>query len=312
MSSDPALWAAVVEERERALRVARHRCASRQDAEDCVQEAMVRVAGMDDVDLARVGALLTTVVCHLAVDTHRSRVRGARAHARLHLRAVPQPAVDERVCDDSEARWLWARRHELREQERRVMELRAEGLSVAQAATALGITHKAAEASFTRARSKLHGIWKAVGAALAVLWAGARRQGAAGTVMVTAAATVVAAVALTSAGDAPQRPPAVARDARPGPVQPMPLTPVTTAADDAAPPAAAPSAASTPPPTEPPALAVSPVAPRAPAAPPPPVEATPTPQPTPETLPQMVQRCVREVMTTASQGTADPPDCAPR
>ena len=75
MRARPELWAALLAERDRAERVARARCRSRQDAEDCAQEAMARVAAMPDVDLTRIGPLISTVVAHLAVDTHRYAAR---------------------------------------------------------------------------------------------------------------------------------------------------------------------------------------------------------------------------------------------
>lgn len=316
MPSDRALWAAVVEQRGRALRVARSRCATPQDAEDCVQEAMLRVAGMDDVDLERVGPLLSTVVRHLAVDTHRSRVRGARAQGRLHALPQPQAAVDERVLDVDEARWLWGRRHELREQDRRVFELRAQGLTVAQAASALGITPKAAESSFTRARSRLRGIWKAAGAALAVLWAGTRRPGPALAGASVAVASVVAVTALAAGGDAPGRAPAgspaspSAPAAEPVTQSPATLLPVPDGAPTS-PVGTAPAAS--PKPTRPAAPAAVPEQGgdrrRASAAQP----ATQSPQSpsAPETLPQAVERCVRDLVGGAAPQDA-PTDCSPR
>lgn len=191
MSSDDAVWAALLQQRERALRVARARCASAQDAEDCVQEAMVRVAGMSQVDLARVGPLLSTVVANLAVDGHRSRARAAKAHARMQGWRRTEPPVDEQVCDEHEARWLWSRCGGLAVQDRRVLELRAQGLTVTQTAEALGLTYKAAEASLTRARSRLKGIWRAAGGLFGILWWRPERQLRTATVAAVAAAGAV-------------------------------------------------------------------------------------------------------------------------
>lgn len=66
MPPSELLWAALLDNRERALRVARARCADPHDAEDCAQEALARVAAMPSVDLDRIGSLVTAVVSNLA------------------------------------------------------------------------------------------------------------------------------------------------------------------------------------------------------------------------------------------------------
>lgn len=229
MSSDDAVWAALLQQRGRALRVARARCTSAQDAEDCVQEAMLRVAAMREVDLDRVGPLLSTVVANLAVDGHRARARAATAHARLQGWRRTEPPVDEQVCDEHEARWLWSRRGGLGTQDRRVLELRAQGLTVTETADALGLTYKAAEASLTRARSRLKGIWRAAGGLFGILWWRPERQ-----LRVAAVAAVATASAVLTLGvpgpDAAGQGPSPQAPAT-GPVQPasvdLPVRPDT-------------------------------------------------------------------------------------
>jgi RNA polymerase sigma-70 factor (ECF subfamily) len=184
------IWDAVVAERARAERVARARCASPQDAEDCVQEAMARVVAMPAVDAARIGPLLATVTANLAADTHRRSARAERAEPRLRAWATPQPTPEEIVCDAEEAKWLWLRRQALGTQDREVLELRVQGRSVAETAEELGLTYKAAEASFTRARARMRAIWRATAAALGILWGRPRRE-----FSVAAPAYVAAAVA---------------------------------------------------------------------------------------------------------------------
>jgi RNA polymerase sigma-70 factor (ECF subfamily) len=146
-------WALVWEHRDRLLVIARARCASPEDAEDVVAEAMLRAVEYDRLDEDRVGAFLCSVVLRLAVDSHRSRARYLRAGARVA--AAPDPAaVDEAVCEREEARWLAAALRDVRGRERQLLEARAEGRTVAEAAVHLGISAKAAENAWTRVRGK--------------------------------------------------------------------------------------------------------------------------------------------------------------
>lgn len=185
------VWAALLDNRERAIRVARARGAHPDDVEDVVQEAMARVAAMADVDLARVGSLVTVVVANLAVDGHRARARGVRLDERFAAGSVPEPPPDEAVCDTDEARWLWSLREELGEQDRRVLELRADGRSLAEAADELGVTYKAAENALGRARKRLKTAWAVTAALLGILWG--RRPFRVGTASVSLPAAVLAA-----------------------------------------------------------------------------------------------------------------------
>lgn len=185
------LWNALLAERDRAQRVARARCSSKQDAEDCVQEAMARVVAMSDVDLRRVGPLLGVIVANLAADTHRARARAFKAEPRLVAAGLAEPSPEEDVCDALEARWLWAMRTELPDQDRAVLELRAQGHTAGQAAEALGVTYKAAESAYTRARMRMKAIWRAAAALLGILWGRPVRDTA--PVAVPVAASVVIA-----------------------------------------------------------------------------------------------------------------------
>jgi RNA polymerase sigma factor (sigma-70 family) len=235
------VWRAVLAEQERAQRVARARCSSPQDAEDCVQEAMARVVAMPDVDLRRVGPLLSVIVANLAADTHRVRSRAVRAEPRLRASALAQPSPEDDICDALEAQWLWERRVELPEQDRAVLEFRAQGRSAAQAAEALGVTYKAAESAYTRARTRMRAIWRAAGALLGVLWARPARETA--PVAIPVAASVLAVLAVLGVV-----PPGGAGQATPGkrgvskqPVSVQSSVPTATGTDAAVPTRAAPT-----------------------------------------------------------------------
>lgn len=150
------IWAAAWAHRDRLLRIARSRLASPDDAEDCVQEAIIRCAVAPDVDLARVGALLTTITVRLCVDVHRSHACAGRAYSRLESATTTfVPADDDAVCDRVDAARVAPSLDRLGARERAVIEARAAGFGPAEAARALGITVKAAESAFTRARVKI-------------------------------------------------------------------------------------------------------------------------------------------------------------
>jgi RNA polymerase sigma factor (sigma-70 family) len=157
----PERWDAVLEHRERAVRVARARLSDPFDVDDCVQEGLARVVAMPNLDLGRVGPLLSTVVANVAADTHRERARSSRLITKVSCSDIPAQVHDEPVCDAAEARWLAQQLGSLTERDRAVLELRAQGQTVAQTAAALGMTYKAVESAFTRARNALKGIWRA-------------------------------------------------------------------------------------------------------------------------------------------------------
>jgi RNA polymerase sigma factor (sigma-70 family) len=228
------IWSALLEERPRAERVARARCSNPQDAEDCVQEAMARVVAMDDVDAARVGPLLATVTANLAADSHRGRARAARAEPRLRAALLHEQTPEEAVCDAAEARWLWQRTEVLAAQDRTVLALRAQGRSAAETAQVLGLTYKAAESAYTRARSKMRAVWRATAAALGILWGRPPRRPA----EPAAAAAAVVALALvllpSIEGEAAVPPPPSAQASVPSvaPRSPAP-SPVASPSPDA-------------------------------------------------------------------------------
>jgi RNA polymerase sigma factor (sigma-70 family) len=152
---DDARWALMAQHRERLVRIARRRLSPGTDPEDCVHDAMLRCDGAAEVDNERIGALLTTIVIRLCIDRERRARIAARATARYAaMRAIEHDAV-ETIVDVAEARWLASLVGELGPTERAVLLTRAEGHSVGETALRLGISYKAVEGAFTRARQKL-------------------------------------------------------------------------------------------------------------------------------------------------------------
>ena len=148
-------WEQLLPHRARLLRIARIRLPTLEDSEDCVQDALIRAACAANLDDTRIGPFLTTIVINLCADHGRARRTTQRMLARVHY-AERQPPPDEIVCDRSEATWLHGNiDQQLSERERAVLSARVEGLSTREVAHQLGITSKAAEAAFTRARARM-------------------------------------------------------------------------------------------------------------------------------------------------------------
>lgn len=155
-------WLLVLAERERLLRLVAGRLGRSADAEDCVQEALIRAATYDPLDEDRVGALLTTITLRLCVDQQRRTSRDERLAVRVRYvhGSDRGPDVESQTCEQAAGSWLLDQISSLGAREQQVMRARADGMSVAEAAQALNITHKSAESAFTRARSRLRVLYQ--------------------------------------------------------------------------------------------------------------------------------------------------------
>jgi RNA polymerase sigma factor (sigma-70 family) len=151
-----ARWELVLPHRGRLLTMVGRRLPGA-DAEDCVQETLLRTALFANLDAGRVGAFLTTTALRLCVDYHRDQTRQRKLAQRFGAHDAPPPP-DEVACDREFGRWMLAQLADLPERESAVMLARARGLSTAESARALNISTKAAESAFTRARNRLRAI----------------------------------------------------------------------------------------------------------------------------------------------------------
>lgn len=197
----PARWELLERNRSALLAIARRRCASVADAEDCVQEALLRVASFAELDEERAPRMLTSVVTRLAADTHRRRARVARATSRLRADVDPL-FVDAEVCDRAEAEWLAGHVEALPALQRDVLLARAAGAEWDRVAVDLHTTYKAVESAAARARRTLRARLSATALIFVAL---ARRLRSAGAPAVAGAATAAILAASISAGGAPQR-----------------------------------------------------------------------------------------------------------
>jgi RNA polymerase sigma factor (sigma-70 family) len=148
-------WAAVTAHRERLLRLSRARCANRQDAEDCVQEAMLRCVEFENLDEERLGAFLTTVTLRLCADLHRGRTRGDRLSRRLAAYSSVEPGPEDAVCDRAESIWLSRHVDTLPVRQREIVHARAAGQSCGAVAEQLRMSYAAIESALSRARRTL-------------------------------------------------------------------------------------------------------------------------------------------------------------
>jgi RNA polymerase sigma factor (sigma-70 family) len=149
-------WHLLLPHRDRILRLARRRLSGDQEAEDCAQEALLRAASFSGLDESRVGPFLTTVTLRLCADVYRRAERSRRIAQAAHTAWPDVPlGPEETVCATAEEAWMLAQVHRLAGREHQVMLARLNGMSNREFARRHGISLKAAESAFTRARARL-------------------------------------------------------------------------------------------------------------------------------------------------------------
>ncbi|MDH2390887.1 sigma-70 family RNA polymerase sigma factor [Streptomyces sp. HNM0663] len=183
--------------REQLLKVARRRSMSAEDAEDAVQEAMLRAAESAHLDDARLGAWLTTVTMRLCVDRHRQVRREAQVSGAPTLSPSGPAPVEEAVCDRAEATWVAFRSRELPARQAEALRLKSEDRDVGQIAREMDLSYEAVESLLARARRTLR---NSLAGTLALgLWLIGRGRDQAGQAGAPAHAVVAASAAATLA-----------------------------------------------------------------------------------------------------------------
>ena len=201
-------WQLVLPHRERLLAIAARRCPSVEDAEDCVQDALIQVAARPRLEEAEVGRLLTTVVMRRAADLWRRRGREATALARGGAEAAAAGSPEDIAVGRLVAGWLGGEARRLSRRERDVLAGCAGGLGVGETAAVLQISYKSAESALSRARAALRLVVAAAGAAIvAPVRRGRRAPAFAGAVALTSTVVIGLGVAGPSR-PGPGRPPA--------------------------------------------------------------------------------------------------------
>ncbi|MBT2394841.1 RNA polymerase sigma factor [Streptomyces sp. ISL-100] len=148
-------WQHMWAHREQLLKVARRRSMSAEDAEDAVQEAMLRGAQHTHLDDARMGAWLTTVTMRLCVDRYRQVHREAQVSGTRTLTAPGPVPVEEAVCDRAEARWVAFQSKELPARQAEALRLKSEDRDIGQIASEMDLSYEAVESLLARARRTL-------------------------------------------------------------------------------------------------------------------------------------------------------------
>jgi RNA polymerase sigma-70 factor (ECF subfamily) len=154
------VWGEIARHHDRLMRLVQKRLPTRQDAEDCVQEAMTRTAAHRTLDPGRLGPFLTSVAMRLCADFYRAQDRD-----RTLVRRVPwadtHGTVEDDICDTAFGGWLLEQARTLEGRQREILLARAAGVSVSAFARQHGITAKTAEAHFTRGRARLRELARA-------------------------------------------------------------------------------------------------------------------------------------------------------
>lgn len=209
-------------QRSRLLAVAWRRLGSEAEAEDVVSEAMTRALECPDVDPARAAAWLTAVTIRLCIDHLRER---SRAPKRWQYATRIHPRADEfeaDVVDTLAAAAIAPLLDDMPHQQRRALQLRADGESVAAIATTMSLSEKAVESLLGRARNAARAIVAGLGSsgALAFGWARRADTNTAPVAMSTAVAFAVTTIAAAhlGVGHLPAGPAASAPAQRPHPV----------------------------------------------------------------------------------------------
>ncbi|MET9254328.1 RNA polymerase sigma factor [Streptomyces sp. NPDC048182] len=146
-------WELLLPHRDRIHRLARSRLSGAEEAEDCAQEALIRAATFRDLDETRIGPFLTTVTLRLCTDVHRRDERARRLLRTAGAEAMAGP--EELICAAHEEAWVLGQVDRLAGREHQVIVARLHGISTREFATRRGISLKAAESAFTKARARL-------------------------------------------------------------------------------------------------------------------------------------------------------------
>jgi RNA polymerase sigma factor (sigma-70 family) len=223
-------WQLVLPHRTYLVRIALSRGMSRDDAEDCAQEAMVRCVGFANLDEARVVEFLAATTMRLCADRYRAHAHDAKVGRKLVPWFVDEPSPEEAACNRGEAAWVARHVAALPESQRVALVAKADGLSCHEIAARMGLSYKAVESLLSRARAYVR-------AAVATAWvlvARLRRRGA-GLRLDTPAVAVAMAAFVSSAALGPGGPatalppaPAAARPPRAAAPPRRPLAPAVT------------------------------------------------------------------------------------
>ncbi|MBM7441922.1 RNA polymerase sigma factor [Streptomyces sp. HB132] len=192
-------WELIWSHRDELLEIAHSRSSSAEEAEDAVQEAMIRAVENPDVHYGRVRSWLRTATVRACAERHRQVARDRELSRSLSAAPVEPFPVEERACDRAEAEWLADRSAELLPaRQAHALRLQAQDLDVGQVARTMGLSYRATESLLARARRSLRDVLAGSLTLAATVWMCARRFPRTGVTQ--SAGVTSAAVTLAVAG----------------------------------------------------------------------------------------------------------------
>ncbi|MFD6280362.1 RNA polymerase sigma factor [Streptomyces sp. NPDC060209] len=169
-------WELIWSHRDELLEIARSRSSSAEEAEDAVQEAMIRAVEDPDVEYGRVRSWLRLATVRACADRHRQVARERELSKSLSAAPVEPALVEEMACDRAEARWLAERGAELLPARQvQALRLQAKDLDVGQVARTMGLSYRATESLLARARRSLRSVLAGSLALASAMWICVRR-----------------------------------------------------------------------------------------------------------------------------------------
>ncbi|MFE2023471.1 sigma-70 family RNA polymerase sigma factor [Streptomyces sp. NPDC059499] len=170
-------WELIWSHRDELLEIARSHSSNAEEAEDAVQEAMIRAAEDPDVPYGRVRPWLRLATLRACADRHRQVARDRELSQSPYAAAPVEPfPVEDAACDRAEARWLADRTAELLPARQvQALRLQAQDLDVGQVARTMGLSYRATESLLARARRSLRNALAGCIALATALWMCARR-----------------------------------------------------------------------------------------------------------------------------------------
>ncbi|MDF6018603.1 sigma-70 family RNA polymerase sigma factor [Streptomyces sp. JH34] len=221
-------WELIWSHRDELLELARARSSSAEEAEDAVQEAMIRAVEDPEVQYGRVRSRLRLATVRACADRRRQVARDQELSETLSAAPAEPFLVEEGACDRAEARWLADRSAELLPaRQAQALRLQAQDLDVGQVARTMGLSYRATESLLARARRSLRNVLAGSLTLAAAVWTCARRFPRTGVAQsagaTSAAVTLAVAGAVLPAGpfDRPDgRPPESRTEAQAPPAAP--------------------------------------------------------------------------------------------
>jgi RNA polymerase sigma factor (sigma-70 family) len=203
-------WELIWSHRDELLEIARASSSSDEEAEDAVQEAMIRAVENQGVEYGRVRSWLRLATVRACADRHRQVARDSELSKSSAVAPVEPFPVEEVACDRAEARWLADRTEELLPaRQAEALRLRSQDLDVEQVARTMGLSYRATESLLARARRSLRNVLAGSLTLVVTGWICARRfprTGVAQPAVATSAAVTVAVVGLVLPAGSPGGP----------------------------------------------------------------------------------------------------------